>query len=103
MALLKQVFTIEKLPEPPPPPAEPRRRVAKAARWIFSIDPLPLDEPDAPPKTPERGLLASLFAPEKLPLDPPGPPRRANPYLRWLLGIERLDEKQDAAERSSKH
>ncbi|MHB8877277.1 MAG: hypothetical protein ACYC8T_26560 [Myxococcaceae bacterium] len=98
LALFKQIVTLEKLPPPPPAPAAPRR-VRRAARWIFSIDELPVDEAD-PPKKAERGIFRALFAVETLPLDTPAPPRRTNPYLRWLLGLERLDEKPAADDRS---
>ena len=47
-----------------------------------------MEEP--PPARSRRSLLALVFAPEHLPMDPEQP-RRGSSWLSWLFGVERID------------
>ncbi|GEJ56856.1 hypothetical protein [Anaeromyxobacter diazotrophicus] len=64
------------------------RLLRRFTRALFTLEPLPFDPPSCPRGRPS--LLATLFAPEPLPMDLELPRRRAR-WLSWLFLPERVD------------
>ena len=59
---------------------------------VFAAEALPREQPSPGPS--RRSLLAVVFAPERLPVDPELP-RRSSRWLSWLFLPERIDRGPD--------
>ena len=55
---------------------------------VFAAEALPREQPSPGPS--RRSLLAVVFAPERLPVDPELP-RRGSSWLSWLFLLERVE------------
>jgi hypothetical protein len=90
MTLFREGLRREHLPEAPPETPRTGTRPALVA-WLFAPEPLPL-EPERPPRK-GGSLLRQVLAREPLPQEPPRPPRAGagRPWLAWLLFPEKLD------------
>lgn len=85
---LRVTFGREALPPPAPGPARPRAPGLLAR--LFAGERLP-PPPEPTPATPRAGGLRSLLAPEALPADLPPQGRRPGRWLAWLFAAEPLD------------